>query len=181
MVEFPCTLQTDIHSELIGAFVEKRSWGWEDKWLINTIELVTKERLAALCGNIDANQQQVELKTIKIQAQKAEKQILSYLSKSIEPQELVWFFNFWVKQGRLTQSIVFHDLYSLYAYRHGIEQAEYMKETMSDNENEWRFFIVLEYWRNKKNGEVFIQKIWLNDLGDVKIKEMVSGEDINNV
>lgn len=94
MDQLPCTLESSFGSELIGAFSEARKWKETDRGIVEAIQTVTKERLTTLCGKVDPQKQKEELGKTKTRSQKAESNIISFLSEQIEPQELTGFFRF---------------------------------------------------------------------------------------
>lgn len=159
----PCILQSDFNSELIGTFAEARTENDMNHGIVQTIEIVTRERLETVCKATDAEYIKNQLIPIEHMARDIEKNIITYISPQIKPHENVWFFRFWVKWWRLVESTVFQELYILYSFRHGIEEADHLRELLSDTANEWKAYIIIEYGRNEKNSELFIQRIFLRE------------------
>ncbi len=158
-----CILQSDISSELIGTFTEVRNENDMNHGIIRTIGIVTRERLKTICKVTDTEYIKKQLIPIEQIAREKEKNIISYFAKQIEPHQSVGFFRFWVKQWQLVQSTIFEELYRLYALRHWTDEADYMEEKMTNLENEWKSYIIVEYGRNMKNKELFIQRIFLKE------------------
>lgn len=165
MIIPPCILQSDFSSATMGAFTEEiKDERGINQGIVRSIEATVRERARTICKATDKVYIENELISIRDVAQEMEKSILSYFASQIEPDEIGGFFQFWVRQWRFVKSNVFQELHILYTLRHWTEEAEHLRELLSDPANEGKFYLTVTYGRNMNNKELFIQEISLKEI-----------------
>lgn len=180
MIDSACLLQSDLYPEVIGAMSEVRQWNGRDRGISHTIPLIVQERIATLCGwKMPIIEQTQEIRYAEYETRRIEQNIIAQVSKEIEPNDYAAFFSIKNKHGNIFETRMFHDIQILYLLRYGKTETARMRQIMDEAKFTENAAIMIEIGRNKQNGPLFIQRIWLRVISTESVTNEASTENSN--